>query len=214
MSKKVLVAYASKMGATAGIAQAIGDELRAHGHDVDVLDVARVKDITPYDAVVLGSAIYIRRWRHEAVHFLRHHVDELRQRQVWLFHSGPVGPDKDQDQAMPPAVRHLAHEIGATPAVTFAGRLERETAGVMGRTSRQPWPLQAGEVITGFLARRLASGNLAGDVRDWDKIRRWAADISAAIEATQRSTWHRPPAGHSSADQPGQPGVPSRSTPK
>ncbi|WP_427891994.1 flavodoxin domain-containing protein [Kribbella sp. GL6] len=177
MSKKVLVAYASKMGATAGIAQAIGDELRAHGHDVDVLDVARVQDITPYDAVVLGSAIYLRRWRREAVHFLRHHVDELRQRQVWLFHSGPVGPDKDQDQAMPPAVRHLAHQIGATPAVTFAGRLEQDTA-------------------TGFLARRLATGSLAGDARDWDKIRRWSADISAAIEATQRSTWHRPPAGH------------------
>lgn len=183
--KKVLVAYASKTGATADIAAAIGDELRAHGHDVDVLDVARVQDLTPYDAVVLGSAIYLRRWRREAMHFLRHNVAELRQRQVWLFHSGPVGPDKDQDESMPPAVQHLAHEIGATPAVTFPGRLDPATA-------------------TSFLARRLASGNLAGDFRDWDKIRAWSADISAALEAAGRSTWHRPtaepaprpPAGH------------------
>ncbi|MFF0268215.1 flavodoxin domain-containing protein [Kribbella sp. NPDC004536] len=172
MSKKILVAYASKMGGTAGIAEVIGDELRAHGHHVDVLNVAGVEDITSYDAVVLGSAIYIRRWRREAVRFLRHHVEELRRRQVWLFHSGPVGPDKDQEQAMPPAVRRLAHQIGATPAVTFAGRLEPATA-------------------TGFLARRLASGSLAGDARDWDKIRVWSADISAAVEATQRSNWHR-----------------------
>jgi menaquinone-dependent protoporphyrinogen oxidase len=173
MSSKVLVAYASKMGATVGIADAIGDELRAHGHTVDVLDVAQVKDIEPYDAVVLGSALYMRRWRKEAVRFLRHNVDALRTRQVWLFHSGPVGPDKDQDEAMPAAVAHLAREVGATPAVTFAGSLDPATA-------------------TGFLARRLATGNLAGDCRDWDKIRAWAADISAAIEASRRSTWHRP----------------------
>lgn len=174
MSKNVLVAYASKSGATAGIAEAIGAELRAHGHDVDVLDVNRVQDLARYDVVVLGSAIYLRRWRKDAVRFLRHHVDALRERQVWLFHSGPVGPDKDQDQDMPPAVRHLAHEIGATPAVTFAGRLEPDTA-------------------KGFLARRLATGDLTGDSRDWDKIRAWAADVSAAVEATERSSWHRPP---------------------
>ncbi|TDW92824.1 menaquinone-dependent protoporphyrinogen oxidase [Kribbella pratensis] len=178
MSKKVLVAYASKMGATAGIAAAIGDELRAHGHSADVAEVTSVNDVAPYDAVVLGSAIYVRRWRRDAVRFLRHNVAGLRQRQVWLFHSGPVGPDKDEDQTMPPAVRHLARSIGATPAVTFAGRLEPATA-------------------KGFLARRLAAGKLAGDARDWDKIRAWSADVSAAIEATQRSTWHRPPANHS-----------------
>ena len=169
MSRKVLVAYASKMGATAGIAEAIGAELREHGHDVDVLDVRQVHTIEPYDAVVLGSAIYIRRWRREAVHFLRKNVNELGTRQVWLFHSGPVGPDKDQDQTMPPAVRRLARDIGATPAVTFAGRLEPATA-------------------KGFLARRLAKGNLSGDSRDWAKIRAWAADLSTAISATQRST--------------------------
>ncbi len=119
MSEKVLVAYATKMGATAEIAAAIGTELRKAGHDVDVRNVTEVGSIMEYDAVVLGSAIYTRRWRPEAVRFLRRHVGGLRDRQVWLFHSGPVGPDKDQVQSMPPKVARLADKIGATRAATW-----------------------------------------------------------------------------------------------
>jgi hypothetical protein len=66
-SRKVLVAYATKMGATAGIADLIGDVLRCNGHDVDVLGVTEVSSIEPYDAVVLGSAIFVRRWRRQAM---------------------------------------------------------------------------------------------------------------------------------------------------
>jgi menaquinone-dependent protoporphyrinogen oxidase len=173
MSRKVLVAYATKMGSTAGIAEAIGAELVRGGHQVDVREAGKVSSIEEYDVVVLGSAIYMRRWRQEAVHFLSRHRDELRDRQVWLFHSGPIGPEKYEPQRMPGKVRRLAHHIGATPAMTFAGRLEPETA-------------------KGFLAERMARGDLAGDSRDWDQIRAWANDIDAAIHAIEAAPWHRP----------------------
>jgi menaquinone-dependent protoporphyrinogen oxidase len=156
------------MGATAGIAEAIGAELVQGGHQVDVRDAVKVRSVEEYDVVVVGSAIYMRRWRPEAVHFLRTHRVELRDRQVWLFHSGPVGPDKYELQKMPAKVRRLANQFGATPAVTFAGRLEPETA-------------------KGFLAERMARTNIAGDCRDWDQIRAWANDIGAAINATDVS---------------------------
>jgi menaquinone-dependent protoporphyrinogen oxidase len=172
MARKVLVAYATKMGATADIAVAIGTELTKLGHDVDVRNVKDIDSISQYDAVVLGSALYIRRWRPEAVRFLRKYVDELRNQQVWLFHSGPVGPDKNQDQTMPPNVRRLARKIGATPAMTFAGRLEPASA-------------------KGFLARWLARGDLAADSRDWDLIGRWARDIGATMHPADTSDWTR-----------------------
>ena len=73
MSKKVLVAYATKMGATATIAAAIGSELRAAGHQVDVHEIGAVLAVSEYDAVIVGSAIYKGRWRTEAVRFLRDH---------------------------------------------------------------------------------------------------------------------------------------------
>jgi menaquinone-dependent protoporphyrinogen oxidase len=170
MSRRVLVAYASKMGATAEIAEGIGAEIRQHGHVVDVLDVRQVRSIAGYDAVVVGSAIYTGRWRPEAVHFLRRFADALRTRQVWLFHSGPVGPHADRQQAMPKKVRRLAQRIDATPATTFAGRLEPDTA-------------------KGFLARRMAATELGGDVRDWDLIGAWAQDVAAAISLVETSAW-------------------------
>ena len=169
MSRKVLVAYATKMGATASIAGAIGAELRKAGHQVDVHEITDVKAVSEYDAVIVGSAIYLRRWRPEAVAFLRRHQDQLRTRQVWLFHSGPVGPDKDEDQTMPRKVARLATQIGAAPAVTFAGRLDPDTA-------------------KGFLARRLATGDLAVDSRDWERIADWAHDISTTLSLTSHDT--------------------------
>ena len=58
MDARILVAYASKHGSTREIAQAIGDVLRDAGFAVKVAAVSTVSDLSPYDAVVLGSALY------------------------------------------------------------------------------------------------------------------------------------------------------------
>lgn len=165
----VLVAYASKMGGTAGIATTVAEELRAHGVAVDVSPAADVAAVEGYRTVVLGSALYARRWRPDAVRFLKRHARALRGRDVWLFQSGPCGPDAaEPDQPEPSNVARLRAVIDARPPVTFGGVLDPATA-------------------RGFLARRMARGELAGDFRDPERIRRWAAGIAAVVQAVQPS---------------------------
>ncbi len=91
MTKPYLVTYATKYGATAEIAEKIGQELRLAGLRTDVLPVEDVNDLAPYEAVVLGSAVYIGRWRKEAARFLKANEKILTKQLVWLFSSGPTG---------------------------------------------------------------------------------------------------------------------------
>jgi menaquinone-dependent protoporphyrinogen oxidase len=164
MSRKVLVAYATKMGATAAIAAAIGSELRAAGCQVDVHEISAVNAVSEYDAVVLGSAIYAGRWRPEAVRFLRDHERQLRTRPVWLFHSGPIGASRNQDQPVPHDVARLADQLHAPTVQTFAGELQADA-------------------ISGRLARQGEFDSLVGDSRDWPKIQSWSQEIAAALSA-------------------------------
>lgn len=91
MAVTVLVAYASKYGATAEIAEKIGQLLRQEDLQADVLPVNRVGNLTQYKAVIIGSAVYIGKWRKEVVKFLRTNEKLLAERSVWLFSSGPTG---------------------------------------------------------------------------------------------------------------------------
>jgi len=91
MDRRILVAYGAKHGATAEIAERIGQVFREAGLQADVISADDVDNLSFYGAVVLGSAIYIGRWRKEVVRFLKANEQTLAERKVWLFSSGPTG---------------------------------------------------------------------------------------------------------------------------
>lgn len=157
---RVLVAYATKMNATKGIAEAIGDELTARGLKVEVRNVREADSPDYYDAVVLGSAVYAARWRPEAKHWFNQHADELCRHPVWLFESGWVGKKPPKISPTPGAVKR-ATRIGAEPPTVFGGRLDPNLA-------------------TGMFDRMLAK-RMPGDARDFDEIRAWAGTVADAL---------------------------------
>ncbi len=85
MPDKILVTYASRLGSTAEVAEAIGKTLRENGTKVDVLRMQDVSDPTPYRAVVAGSAIRNKQWLAEAMQFIRQHQAALRQKPFAAF---------------------------------------------------------------------------------------------------------------------------------
>lgn len=89
---KVLVAAASRYGATQEIADAIGRVLTDHGIDVKVVRAEGLDNVTLYDAVVLGSGVYMGNWLAPARRFVEEYGEELASRPTWLFSSGPLGP--------------------------------------------------------------------------------------------------------------------------
>ncbi len=166
---RVLVAYATKSGGTAGIAQAIGEELGRMGFQAEVRDVDEARDLQGYDAVILGSAVYIGRWRKEALRFGSRHVAELRQRPVWLFESGPTDTTADEGKAVPAkAAADLAAQIGARQHVVFGGRFG---------------PEQVGKFTRNMIAK--SDKSPYGDFRNFDRIRGWARVIGTELQRMQ-----------------------------
>lgn len=85
MSEKILVTYATRCGSTAGVAQAIAKTLAEHGALVEVLPVEEASDLSPYQAVIIGSAIQSGAWLPEAVQFVRDHQFELKNKRCSVF---------------------------------------------------------------------------------------------------------------------------------
>lgn len=161
----VLVAYSSKRGSTAEIAETVAATLRRTGLDVDLESAEEVKSLEPFDAVILGSAVYMKRWRGDARHFLKRHRKALRQKPFWVFSSGPIGdPAGDNPEWMePPKLAAKVEELGGRGHVVFGGCLPAEPRGMMERAMVDGTPREF------------------RDRRDWGEIREWAGEVATEL---------------------------------
>lgn len=84
---KALIVYGTRYGATASTSEAIAEALRNEGFDVRVVNAKKdkVKDITEYELVIVGSGIQINKWTGEPEKFLKKFQKELAKKKVALF---------------------------------------------------------------------------------------------------------------------------------
>ena len=167
MDNKILVAYASRTGFTAGVAEAIGKTLAESGAQVEVRRMQDVQDLTPYRAVVAGSAIRGAKWLPEAMQFMQTHQATLAHKPFAAFlvcmtlamrngeqYRSHVATWLDPVRALvkPASESLFAGGLDISKISSFSDRLKFRLSVLLG-----VWP--------------------EGDHRDWNAIRAWAESL-------------------------------------
>ena len=171
MSQKILVTYASRTGCTIGVTEAIGKILSEGGAHVDVLPMQHVKDLSPYWAVVAGSAIQSNQWLPEAMQFIRTHRAELARKPFAAFLVCMTLAMRNGENHRPFVSEFLAPVRALVRPVSeglFAGGLDIRKIPSFG--DRLKFRLS---VASGVWSE--------GDHRDWNAIRDWANGLKGTI---------------------------------
>jgi menaquinone-dependent protoporphyrinogen oxidase len=170
MGNKVLVAYASRHGATEGIAERIASVLRTNDVVATVLPVEAVRDADGYDAYVIGSAVYATHWLGSGKAFVHRNHALLQRHPVWLFSSGPLSNDPaDLTAATPREVTGIERDVEARGHQVFAGAWHHD-AKPMGLLEKALRHLPA--------ARDALPDS---DCRDWPAIEAFAAGVAGEL---------------------------------
>jgi menaquinone-dependent protoporphyrinogen oxidase len=157
----VLIAFGSKMGGTAGLAEMLAIALERNGVDAEVQPAIVANHVEDYGAVVVGSALYAGRWQRDARRFVKRNTDALRTRPVFFFSSGPLDDSATQHEIPPTRqVRSLMDRVNAVDHATFGGRLPEDAPG--------------------FMAHAMAKEH-AGDWRDTTQVDAWAERITSYL---------------------------------
>lgn len=175
MPPEVLIAYCSRSGSTAEVAEEIGRAITDAGAAVTVMPMAEVQSIAYHQPVILGSALYAGRFAKEAHQFFARFKQELENIRPWVFVLGPTENDpKHFAMADEQARKELAKFPWLHPADVrvFGGKFDP-------RHLNLSFPFNLVMKFPGNPMSRMP----ASDLRNWDWIRSWAKAIAEHLTA-------------------------------
>ena len=159
MSKKILVAYGTAAGSTGEVAEAIAEEMKQLGAQVEVKPVEEIRSVDNFDAIVVGTAVRAFRILPKTKRFLK--------RQRKAFQKVPVAYFLVCLTMSDPTPENIQKATSfAKPMIKLK---EPVSLGLFGGCMDH-------EKLSGFFAKSM-KGIPEQDHRDWEKIRNWAQDV-------------------------------------
>lgn len=180
---KALIAYGTRYGATTGTSEEIAKTLRNEGFDTKVVNLKeeKIKDISEYDLIVVGSGMKMGKWVNETKDFLKKFQKEFNQKKLALLVSSMQELVEREGKTAEDGVcsarevtEKIVTEYGLKPIMIgfFGGVINYNKMGFIERK------------VMGFLKPQLEKDGFKEtepgvyDMRDWDEIHNWAKELS------------------------------------
>ncbi len=167
---QLLVAYGTRYGSTREVAETVAATLTEQGIDTEVKQAREVRSLDGYDAVVLGTPLYMGALHKDVRALLERNKAAFEQTPFALFALGPIKADDGLDGSRAQLIEALAKLPVPTPASTavFVGAYDPARLGFKDK------------MIAALPASPLRA-EAAHDDRDWDAIRDWTRDVSGQL---------------------------------
>jgi len=162
MQKKILVAYASRTGSTAEVAEKIGNTLKDLGASIDVKSVKEISDVSNYDAIIIGSAVRMFKLLPETMEFFKRFSESFKDKPVAYFIVClTMKEDNDKNSGRAETYLKPLYEVKEPVMVgLFAGKIEFSKLSPLWR-----WFMKVAKIEE-------------GDFRDWDLIDDWTKRVA------------------------------------
>ncbi len=183
---KVLLAYGTRSGATESTAEEIAKILRQDDFDVTVVNAKKekIKDISGYELIIVGTGIQMGRWTGEIEDFVKRFEKQLPEKKLALFVStGKMMSEREGK----------AEEVAKTRKIDIDDKvakfqLQPIAIGFFGGVLNfNKMNFITKRAFGGFIKQQMGTDGFKEtelgvyDMRDWDEIRSWAKELALKV---------------------------------